>query len=341
MENIMVVYDGTDASRTLYELLSKRIETEKLPAEVRLFEIKRDSASGLSSGFGIREYRGSVEHLARHTGQTTMLLVHLAPVSKEVLQASPMLKFVGSERSSLPNVDVAQALSRGIHISYSAGRNIQTVAEFTVGLMLDVTRSISASSFMVKNGLWDIQLDRKPYAGIELGGHRIGLFGFGGIGRKVAELLRGFNVEVCFFDPLFEGEHPAARRVSQEELLTTCDIISIHARNDQNRCLLGTKEFAQIKPGAYLINTARGYLLDETALIRLLRSGRIRGAALDVYETEPLPADSPLLAMPQVVLCPHIGGLSEDMGPRSAAFIIEDVLHFLKGEPLAHEYLPA
>ena len=269
-----------------------------------------------------------------------MLLVHLAPVSRDVIHAAPNLKFIGSERGSLPNIDVADALSGGIRISYSAGRNIQTVAEFTVGLMLDVTRSISASSCMVKNGLWDIQLNRTPFTGIELYGRRIGLFGFGGIGRKVAELLHGFDVEICFFDPLFEGGHPAARRVSQEELLSTCDIISIHARDDQNRCLLGAKEFALIKQGAYLINTARGYLLDETALIQQLQSGRIRGAALDVYETEPLPADSPLLAMPQVVLCPHIGGLSEDMSPRSAAYIVEDVLHFLKKEPLVHEYLP-
>ena len=340
MENIMVVYDGTDASSKLYELLSARVTAEQLPAEVRLFEIERDSVSGLSSGFGVSEYRGSVDHLANHVGQTTMLLVHLAPVPKEVIDAAPHLRFIGSERSSLPNIDVAHALSRGIRISYSAGRNIQTVAEFTVGLMLDVTRNISAFHYMVKNGQWDVQFNRNPYTGIELCGHRIGLFGFGGIGRKVADILRGFDAEVCFYDPLFEGEQGAARRVSQEELLTTCDIISIHARDEQNRCLLGAKELARIKPGAYLINTARGYLLDEAALIQQLQAGRIRGAALDVFETEPLPADSPLLAMPQVVLCPHIGGLSQDMSPRSATYIIEDVLHFLKHEPLTHEYLP-
>ncbi len=336
----MVVYDGTDASKLLYELLSNRIAKEGLDAQIERFDIRRDSESGLSSGSGISEFRGSIAHLCENVGSATMLLVHLAPVSREVLEAAPHLKFIGSERSSLPNVDVKAALKKGVRISYSAGRNIRTVAEFTVGLILNVTRCISAASCMVKSGGWDRNLNRKPYTGVEMEGRKIGLVGFGGIGRQVAALLKCFGTDVCFYDPQVTGGSPDARQVSLEELLTGCDVVSVHARDESGHCLLGARELHMIKPGAYLVNTARGYLVDESALVKELQSGRIRGAALDVFEQEPLSPDSPLLSMPQVVLCPHIGGLSEDMSPRSARFVLEDAVHFLKGEPLAHEYLP-
>ncbi len=340
MERIMVVYDGTDASSALYDMLSLRVAQEGLAARVRRFDIERDSESGLCEGAGISEFRGSISHLAANVGDVTMLLVHLAPVSREVIDAAPALVFVGSERSSLPNVDAAYARARGVRVCYAAGRNVRTVAEFTVGLMLDVTRNISAASGMVKSGAWNRQLNRKPYTGIEMGDRRIGLVGFGGIGRQVAALLAGFGVRVCFYDPLVTASGPEAERVTLEELLSTCDIISVHARGEEGRYLLSDEEFAMVKPGSYFINTARGYLVNEKALIRQLEAGRIRGAALDVFEKEPLPADSPLLTMPQVVLCPHIGGLSEDMSPRSARFVAEDVVHYLRGEALAHEYVP-
>ena len=335
----MVVYDGTGASELLHRQLCQRLEAERIKAQVSRFDIRRDSASGLCSGSGIREFRGSIQHLAENIGDATMLLVHLAPVSREVLEAGASLRFVGSERSSVVNIDVAEAARRGIRVCYAPGRNARTVAEFTVGLLLAATRPLASPTGPVHAGGWSRELDRAPYTGVELEGKRLGLVGFGGIGRQVAQLVRGFGMDVCYYDPYpVQGQEPA-RPVGLDELLSTSDFISVHARAEEGAPpLLDKAALARVKPGAYLINTARGQLVDQDALVECLRDGRLAGAALDVYAQEPIPADCPLLHMPQVVLCPHLGGLSKDMAPRSAAFVIEDVLHFLRGEPLAREY---
>lgn len=165
----MVVYDGTEASRLLHELMIARVQDQGLDAQVVRHDIQRDSESGLSKGSGISEFRGRIDDLAAHVSDVDLLMVHLAPVSHEVIEAAPKLRFIASERSSLPNIDVACARKHGIAVSYAAGRNARTVAEFTVGLMLDVTRFISAGNQLIKQGSWNSQLDRRPYTGIEYG----------------------------------------------------------------------------------------------------------------------------------------------------------------------------
>lgn len=338
MQNVMVVFDGTEASRVLYESIDREIKANSLDANAIRFDIERDSESGLCSGSGISEFRGKIDHLAQHVTDVDLLLVHLAPVSREIIAAAPKLRMIGSERSSLPNIDLRAAKERGISVSYAAGRNTETVAEFTVGLMLDVTRSISSSSHLIKRGQWTRQLDRKPYTGVELFQKRIGLFGLGSIGKRVAQLLNSFGAEVVYYDPYFADVWENAKPVSRDELLATSDLLSVHARSEAEQCLIFAQDFKRMKDGAYFINTARGYLVDEDALVGALQSGKLRGAALDVYQQEPLCASSPLLSMENVVLCPHLGGLSQDMNPRSAQFIVEDTIHFLKGEPLVHAY---
>lgn len=170
MEKITVVYDGTAASELLHRQLCQRLAAEGIEAHVRRFDIHRDSASGLCSASGIREFRGSIRHLAENIGDATMLLVHLAPVSREVLEAGTCLRFVGSERSSVVNIDVAEAARRWIRVCYAPGRNARTVAEFTVGLLLAATRSIASSNALVHAGSWTRELDRAPYTGVELEG---------------------------------------------------------------------------------------------------------------------------------------------------------------------------
>lgn len=338
MKKIMVVCDGTDASRILYELMVRRIAEESIDAQVIRHDIMRDSESGLSKGSGISEFRGRIDDLSACVSQIDMLLIHLAPVSHDVIEAAPHLCFIGTERSSTPNIDVACAKEHGIVISYAAGRNVRTVAEFTVGLILDVTRNITSSCQVIRQGQWTRQFNRRPYAGVELENKRIGLYGFGGIGKQVARMLQGFDVEVVYYDPCQQEAWNGCKPVSREDLLTKSDILSIHARSDDEACLITAEDIARMKKGAYLINTARGYLVDEDALIQALQDGRLRGAALDVFKTEPLSQDSPLLTMENVVMCPHLGGLSEDMSPRSAQYVAEDAIHFLKGEPLEHAY---
>lgn len=333
MEKITVVYDGTDVSRLIYEEMQKAAAAEKLDAEIRLFEIEGASGSALSSGSGISEFRGSMDHLARNVGDTSMLLIHLAPVSREILEAAPELGYIGSARSSLVNIDVEEALRRRICVCYAPGRNARTVAEFTLGLILDVTRRISAGDRLIKSGGWTSGFSRGAFNGIELENKTIGLLGFGDIARWVAKLLTGFDVRVLYYDPAVKMEYAGASWVPLDQLLAESDILSLHARAVSEEPLLGARELARMKRGAYLINTARGILLDEDALAAELSSGRLAGAALDVFRREPL-EDSPLAAMDNVVLCPHIGGLSRDMAPRSARFVVEDAVSYLKGEPL-------
>lgn len=338
MKKVMVVYDGTEASRLLYERMTAQVRQQGLEAQVVCHDIKRDSESGLSRGSGISEFRGRIDDLAAHVADVDLLLVHLAPVSHEIIEAAPRLRFIASERSSVPNIDVACAKEHGIAVSYAAGRNARTVAEFTVGLMLDVTRFISAGNQLIQQGAWNSQLDRRPYTGIELEGKRIGLLGLGNIARHVVTLLSGFGADIVAYDPFFAQPWEGCRPVSRDELLATSDILSIHARGEEGECLIGAQDIARMKRGAYLINTARGFLVDEQALIAALQSGKLRGAALDVFAREPLLPASPLIGMPNVVLCPHLGGLSQDMNPRSAQFAAEDAIRFLKGEALLHAY---
>jgi len=340
MEKILVVYDGTEASRLMFDMLQTRIMTERINASVKLFKINRTSVSGLSSGSGISEFKGDIRHLADNIGDTSILLIHLAPVSREVLEAAHNLKYIGTERSSLVNIDVQEAKKRGITICYAPGRNARTVAEFTIGLIFDVTRHISAAHAAVTSRLWSKELDKQAFKGIELDGKRLGLVGLGAIGRTIVDLLQDFGMDIIFYDPYVKNDYNSARSTTLENLLSACDIISIHARSENNACIIGENEFAVMKQNAYVINTARGYLLDQHALIRHLQSGHLAGAALDVFCSEPVEPDSPLLNMSNVVLCPHIGGLSSDMAPRSANYVIEDVIRFIKKEPLIREYQP-
>ena len=328
----MVVYDGTGASELLHRQLCQRLEAERIKAQVSRFDIRRDSASGLCSGSGIREFRGSIQHLAENIGDATMLLVHLAPVSREGLEAGASLRFVGSERSSVVNIDVAEAARRGIRVCYAPGRNARTVAEFTVGLLLAATRSIASSSALVHAGGWSRELDRAPYTGVELEGKRLGLVGFGGIGRQVAQLVRGFGMDVCYYDPYpVQGQEPA-RPVGLDELLSTSDFISVHARAEEGAPpLLDKAALARVKPGAYLINTARGAIVDEPALIRALEAKKIAGAGLDTVEQEPFDLNNPLLAMENVLVAPHIGGATKEASTRSSIACAQAIDDYFSG----------
>ena len=185
-----------------------------------------------------------------------LLMVHLAPVSHEVIEAAPGLRFIASERSSLPNIDVACARKHGIAVSYAAGRNARTVAEFTVGLMLDVTRFISAGNQLIKQGSWNSQLDRRPYTGIEMvrKTNRSAWTGWY-CARNVVKLLSGFGAEIVYYDPFFAAAWDGCLPVSREELLSTSDILSVHARSDDGKCLVDAQDIAHMKHGAYLINT--------------------------------------------------------------------------------------
>jgi len=217
---------------------------------------------------------------------------------------------------------------RGIPVASNAGANASTVSEHTILLMLALLRQLPRHDTALRRGEW-LGMRHTMQLG-ELRGRTVGLVGFGNIGQEVARRLRGFDVRLQYAAPRpapdSAGELLGAERVGFDELLATSDIVSLHAPlTAHTRGLIGQRALALLRPGSWLVNTARGALIDEDALVAALRGGTLAGAALDAFAIEPLPLDSPLLALDNVVLTPHIGGVSADTWTRRLALCWQNV----------------
>lgn len=211
------------------------------------------------------------------------------------------------------SVDVPAATERGILVSNVVDWCNDEVAEHTVALLMAGMRRVGPMDRMLHQGVWD----RGPALEIvRLRGKTLGMLGFGRIGQAVAERMAAFCMQMVAYDPsldLIAAERLGVRPVSFDELLACSDVLTIHARlTPQTRHLLGAAELAKMKPGAYLVNTARGPIIDETALAAALASGHLGGAALDVMEVEPLPASSPLVGLNNTLLTPHLASFSRE-----------------------------
>ena len=267
--------------------------------------------------------------------ETEVLMVHLCPVSAALLERAPKLKLILTNRGGTENIDVEAATARGIPVLSNPAHNANAVAEYTVGLILAEMRNIGRAHAALKTGLWR---ERFPNSGTiyELRGQTVGLIGFGTIARLVARKLAGFDCTLLVSDPFIQADDPdlaayACRKVELHELLAESDVVSLHARSS-GQPLIGEAELAQMKPSAYLINTARAHLLDSEALCRALTEGRLRGAALDVFEAEPVPADHPLLALDNVTLTNHRGGDTVNSYADSPAMLLTEAEKLLSGD---------
>ncbi|HOI99950.1 MAG TPA: 2-hydroxyacid dehydrogenase [Rectinema sp.] len=240
-----------------------------------------------------------------------VLAVQICPVNKALMNQCPKLKVILSARGGLENIDLDEATNRGIAVIHTPHHNAQAVAEYTIGLMISETRNIARSHAAMKQGIWCEAYPNTNYIP-ELNELKIGIVGYGQTGRLVARKLSGFDTEIVVADPFVpakEIEKDGYKAVSLEELITTVDIISLHVRlTPATKGMFGFKEFSMIKPGAYIINTARSGLIDENAMLSALRESRIAGIALDVFDKEPLPFDSPLLSFNQLTLTNHRAG---------------------------------
>jgi D-3-phosphoglycerate dehydrogenase len=243
-----------------------------------------------------------------------ILLVEADPVSRDVIEASESLRVIGTCRGDPVNVDIEAATKAGIPVLRAPGRNADAVAELTIGLLFAVVRGIVASDADIRAGRWviDERIPQQRYRSREIAGMTVGLLGFGAVGQATARRLVGLGASVIAYDPYAD---PEAMRglgvevVELEALLERSDVVSIHAAvTPETRGMLGADQFARMKEGAYFVNSARFGIADEGALLDALRSGRLAGAAFDHFEGEFLPADHPLLSMPNVVLTPHVGG---------------------------------
>lgn len=243
------------------------------------------------------------------------------PLTRRVLAANPNLHMIANYAVGHDNVDVAAARELGVTITNTPGVLTDATADLTMALILAVTRRIVEGVDEIR-ATHRCEWEPLKLLGVSLQGKRLGIIGLGRIGRAVAERARAFGMDVTW----------CGRGESVDELLTTSDVISIHAPlTDETHRLIDAAALAKMKPGAFLINTARGRIVDETALCDALESGRLRGAGLDVFEDEPR-VNPRLVALPNVVAVPHIGSATEETRTAMARIAAEDVARFLRGE---------
>lgn len=234
-------------------------------------------------------------------------IVSTDPFTADVISACRALRVISRVGVGVDSIDVDAATDAGVPVTITPGANDATTAEHAIALMLAATRRVIEHDAAVRRGEW---LRTGPHTPFQLSGRTVGLVGYGRIGQLVAIRLIAFGARVLVYDPQTSAI-PPAQDASFEDLLAAANIISLHAPLlPSTRNLIGEREFALMRPGAILVNTARGGLVDEAAMICQLGAGRLRAAALDVYETEP-PPRSVLFEMPNVVMTPHTGGISD------------------------------
>ena len=269
--------------------------------------------------------------LARMVGAYEAMTIRSgSQITAEVLEAGKKLKVVGRPGVGVDNVDLEAATRLGIMVMNSPMGNLVSTAELTMALLLSLARNIPAADASMKAGKWD----RKSFAGVELNGKRIGVVGFGRIGREVAARCRALGMEVVAYDPFVSAGTAEALHVALlglPELLQSCDFVTLHTTlGKDTRHLIGKKALESAKPGLRIINAARGELIDDEALLAALDSGRVAGAALDVHAQEP-PQDWKLARHPKVVATPHVGASTVEAQERVGTDIAVQVRDYLKG----------
>ncbi|MCZ2497528.1 hydroxyacid dehydrogenase [Xylophilus sp. Kf1] len=249
------------------------------------------------------------------------------------IAACSTLRVISKHGVGVSNIDVEAATARGIPVYVTPGANAPSVAEMTLGLMFAAARRIGWMNDELHAGRWSRAQD-----GIELRGRTIGLVGFGQVGQRVAVVCQAIGMQVVAFDPALAGRPASVAGVrmvdSLDALLPMADVLSLHVPlNRHTRGLIGAAQIERLPARAVLINTARGEVVDEAALVDALRSGRLHAAGLDTMAVEPLPAGSALAGLPNVVLTPHVGGSTPAALAAMAAGAARNVLGWLQGEP--------
>jgi phosphoglycerate dehydrogenase-like enzyme len=252
------------------------------------------------------------------------------PLTGHVLEALPNLKMISQTGGHTPHLDLDAATRRGIVVCTSPGSG-QSTAELTFALMLAVMRRIPQEHQALRAGQWQTS------QGTGLQGKTLGIIGLGRIGSRVAHIAQAFGMRVLATGFTLTTERALAhgvRMAALEDLLAHSDVVSIHLRlSERSRKLIGRRELRLMKPTAYLINTARGPIVDEAALIDVLRHHRIAGAALDVFEREPIEPSYPLLQFDNVVCTPHIGFVTQETYEQMLGGAVENILNYLDGNP--------
>lgn len=252
-------------------------------------------------------------------------------VTKELIAKATRLKVVGRAGVGIDNIDVEAAHARGIVVVNAPTASTTSVAELAIGHMISVSRHLPDADRSVKEGKWE----KSKFEGHELAGRILGLIGSGRIGGEVAKRAKAFGMRVLAYDPYLQpqiAQTLGIEIVERERVLQDSDYISIHAAlTPETRGMIGSNELSSMKRTAYLINCARGEIVQGAALAQALKAGTIAGAALDVFEREP-PRDNSLLTAPNIVFTPHLGASTKEAQARAGAIIVDQVLKVLSGQ---------
>lgn len=277
------------------------------------------------------------EHMKEIIANADYAISGQVAVSGDVLRAAKKLKLLHKWGVGYDNIDIATAKELGIKVARTTGSNALPVAEFALGLMISALRYIGYGHAELKKGHWST--GSLPGETFMLSGKTVGIIGFGAIGQNVAKLLRGFGCTILYSkrQPLAAEEEAAlgVRHASLDEILAQADVVSLHCPlTPETTNLIGREAFAKMKKTAVLINVARGGVVDESALVTALRAREIAGAAMDVYAIEPLPADSDLLTLDNLVVTPHLAAMAADNFAPTVSRMFANIAHVSRGEPV-------
>lgn len=267
-------------------------------------------------------------------GADALIVRNQTRVDRALLGAAPGLRVVGRLGVGLDNIDLAAARERGLPVVFARAANAVSVAEYVCAAMLAPARRLIEAGADVRAGGWD----RQRFTGTELWGKTLGIVGLGDIGARLARRAGAFGMRLLATDPLvtavsFAPAELGVGLVDLDTLLAESDFVSLHVPLvPATQGLIDAARLARMRPGAWIINTSRGGIVDEAALAAALRAGRPAGAVLDVREQEPPGADDPLAALPNAILTPHVAGLTEEAGRRTAEMVVADVGRVLRGE---------
>ncbi|WP_270166725.1 phosphoglycerate dehydrogenase [Paenibacillus sp. SYP-B4298] len=274
------------------------------------------------------------EELKELVGDVDAVIAGVDTWDEPVFRLAPRLKVIARFGVGVDNIDLQQARAHGIQVTNVPGGNANAVAEIAVGLILSMLRGIPLLNQSTKQGGWD------RFVGRELAGRTVGLLGFGNIAQLVARKLQSFDVRLLAYDKYPNLKQAAACHVDMvdaELLLRTSDVVSMHLPSlPDTYHMMSDAQFAMMKPEAYFLNTARGPVVDEQALYRALQSEQIAGAAIDVYETEPVQADNPLLSVAHLITTPHTAAETYETYTRVSLVTAQAVLDVLSGRTPQH-----
>ena len=307
-----------------------------------------------------KEYKKlEADELLELIDDTDILITSYDKVTEKVIDNAPKLKLIACTRSNPVNVDVEAAKRKGIKVIYTPERNSDSTAEFAISLMLNIARNIPMAYKAIKDGeivmdepieqkkdvTWSVVKGISPYVkykGVQLKNKTLGIVGYGSIGRRVGNIARGFGMNVLIYDPYVSEinvDEPGQKKVDFETLLKNTDFITCHCKvTDVTREMFSKKQFELMKKTAFFINCSRGGVVKESDLIEALKRKTIAGAALDVFENEPLYKDHPFVSgeIENIVVTPHIAGATVDSIVNHTKIIIGDIRRYINGEALIY-----